>query len=231
MNRKDKTKIKKIVNEVLKRHINENYRDLGTTSNLTYYYEIFNLRDRMRRCLNRMDDEFEFLHSEDWIKFFNRLRSIPSSVLFYSKDNENAIPDVIDKLEDFVNKCQQIPYPNLSTASNSSFVDKANNIAKCLKYAYKLYDDFIDYLVSRHEENDLKAKDIDSDWLDFENDRQKFIDDTRERADTDALYRRALNPFSRNNKGTALKRYNAVINNDDDYNERLIKNANYPNID
>ena len=208
------SELKRMIAESVRRIINEEYEDLASTSGLSgYEYNMFFKQyNNLKQLINSNMGEWDFLHStEDWYKFFNRLKDIPQQMCFHSENKKDINQDVINELKQFARKCQNIPYPELSIAGGTSFVDKANSIKKCLKYAYKLYDDFINYLLSRHDNADIKQKDMDSDWSDFENNRQDFVNNTRKRAEDEYSFRRLANPFGRDLRHRSLDRYIRAI--------------------
>lgn len=176
--------IKESVNKVLTEmedfvyDVND-YRDLGTTSGLKNFDEIFKSYNDIKRILNYPKDDWELLHMEDWTKFFNRLRDKAEQMRFQTSYKGNANPEDYKRIETFVEEVRSIPYPDLYTSSNSGFGEKSNSVRNCLKQAYRVFGDFIDYFVSKHEDKDMKQQDINADWAKFDKTRQNFLDKSR----------------------------------------------------
>lgn len=185
-----------------------NYRDLGTASGLRSFSDVKRMYDQLGRYVNSGKSDWDFLHMEDWTKFVNRLRQIPTDMRFLSGDIED--PELSARVDDFVKKANMIPYPDLSVSSNSSFGDKTNDVRGVLNYAYQLYGGFIDYLQSTHEGGDMKQQDVANDWDKFDKVRNQNAIERKPGEDV-MDFIQANNPFS-HNKGNALKRYDRAMN-------------------
>lgn len=207
------SELRNMIYESVKKVLNEEYRDLGNTSGLKSYYLVFELYNKIKNLINSNEDDWKFLHSEDdWYNFFNKLKDVPEQMKFYTSYKGNPDKDVNDALENFAKNCRNIPYPDLSTVSSSSFVEKTKSIKNCLKYAYKLYDNFINYLVSRHENDDTKQEDMKSDWSNFEKNKQDVVNKAKAKAESDYIIRKYSDSWGRSHKRGALDRYDLVAN-------------------
>ena len=185
-----------------------NYRDLGTASGLRNFSDVERMYDQLGRFVNSDKSDWDFLHMEDWTEFVNRLRQIPTDMKFRSGNIEDK--ELSARVDDFVKKANMIPYPDLSVSSNSSFVDKAQDVKGVLNYAYQVYGDFIDYLLSTHEGGDMKQQDIANDWDKF--DKVKNQNAMKRKAGEEVMdFIQANDPFS-HNKGNALRRYDDAMN-------------------
>ena len=185
-----------------------NYRDLGTASGLRDFSDVEKMYDQLGRFVNSDKSDWDFLHMEDWTEFVNRLRHIPSDMKFRSGDIEDK--ELSARVDDFVKKANMIPYPDLSVSSNSSFVDKAQDVKGILNYAYQLYGDFIDYLRSTHDGDDMKQKDMANDWDKF--DKVRSQNAMKRKSGEEVMdFIQANDPFS-HNKGKALRRYDNAMN-------------------
>lgn len=185
-----------------------NYRDLGTASGLRDFSDVERIYDQLGRFINSDKSDWDFLHMEDWTEFVNRLRHIPNDMKFRSGDIEDQ--ELSARVDDFVKKANMIPYPDLSVSSNSSFVDKAQDVKGILNYAYHLYGDFIDYLRSTHEDGDMKHQDMANDWDKF--DKVRSQNAMKRKSGEEVMdFIQANDPFS-HNKGKALRRYDNAMN-------------------
>lgn len=185
-----------------------NYRDLGTASGLRDFSDVERIYDQLGRFVNSGKSDWDFLHMEDWTEFVNRLRQIPSDMRFRSGDIEDK--ELSARVDDFVKKANMIPYPDMSVPSNSSFVDKAQDVKGILNYAYHLYGDFIDYLRSTHEGGDMKQQDMANDWDKF--DKVRSQNAMKRKSGEEVMdFIQANDPFS-HNKGKALRRYDNAMN-------------------
>ena len=185
-----------------------NYRDLGPASGLRDFSDVEKMYDQLGRFVNSDKSDWDFLHMEDWTEFVNRLRHIPSDMKFRSGDIEDK--ELSARVDDFVKKANMIPYPDLSVSSNSSFVDKAQDVKGILNYAYQLYGDFIDYLRSTHEDGDMKQQDMANDWDKF--DKVRSQNAMKRKSGEEVMdFIQANDPFS-HNKGKALRRYDNAMN-------------------
>lgn len=185
-----------------------NYRDLGTASGLRDFSDVKRMYDQLGRFINSGKSDWDFLHMEDWTEFVNRLRHIPNDMKFRSGDIEDQ--ELSARVDDFVKKANMIPYPDLSVSSNSSFVDKAQDVKGILNYAYHLYGDFIDYLRSTHDGGDMKQQDMANDWDKF--DKVKNQNAMKRKSGEEVMdFIQANDPFS-HNKGKALRRYDSAMN-------------------
>lgn len=224
----------KIIKESVRNVLNEmddfsydinTYRDIGTTSGLKGFNKIFDKYKEIKRILsnynNSKDDrkDWDLLHMCDWYKFFNTIHSLPRDMRFKTGD-ENVTSEDYSKIEEFVKSSDNIPYPNLSSYSNSSFVDKSKDIIDKLKYAYRVYSDFIDYFLSKHESGYMKDSDIDADWKMFDKTRQEFLDKTKHEADFDGFERSMKDYGFKKNLKNPLRRYDIVSNPNDEKNQR-----------
>ena len=185
-----------------------NYRDLGTASGLRGFSDVERMHDQLGRFINSGKSDWDFLHMEDWTEFVNRLSHIPTDMRFRSGDIEDK--ELCAHVDDFVNKANMIPYPDLSVSSNSSFVDKAQDVKDILNYAYQVYGDFIDYLRSTHEGGDMKQQDMANDWDKF--DKVRSQNAMKRKSGEEVMdFIQANDPFS-HNKGKALRRYDSAMN-------------------
>ena len=185
-----------------------NYRDLGTASGLRNFSDVERMYDQLGRFVNSDKSDWDFLHMEDWTEFVNRLRQIPTDMKFRSGNIEDK--ELSARVDNFVKKANMIPYPDLSVSSNSSFVDKAQDVKGVLNYAYQVYGDFIDYLLSTHEGGDMKQQDIANDWDKF--DKVKNQNAMKRKAGEEVMdFIQANDPFS-HNKGNALRRFDDAMN-------------------
>ena len=176
-----------------------NYRDFS---------DVERMYDQLGRFVNSGKSDWDFLHMEDWTEFVNRLRHIPSDMKFRSGDIEDK--ELSARVDDFVKKANMIPYPDLSVSSNSSFVDKAQDVKGILNYAYQLYGDFIDYLRSTHDGGDMKRQDMANDWDKF--DKVRSQNAMKRKSGEEVMdFIQANDPFS-HNKGNALRRYDNAMN-------------------
>ena len=176
-----------------------NYRDFS---------DVERMYDQLGRFVNSGKSDWDFLHMEDWTEFVNRLRHIPSDMKFRSGDIEDK--ELSARVDDFVKKANMIPYPDLSVSSNSSFVDKAQDVKGILNYAYQLYGDFIDYLRSTHDGGDMKRQDMANDWDKF--DKVRSQNAMKRKSGEEVMdFIQANDPFS-HNKGKALRRYDNAMN-------------------
>ena len=91
--------------------------------------------------------DWDFIHATDWTKFINRLKTVPERMRFETSKSNTVSQEVYNKVIEFCKEAQKIPYPDLWVGSNTSFVEKSISVKQSLKYAYRVYDDFINYLI------------------------------------------------------------------------------------
>ena len=221
--------IHRIVKESVQRVLNEmddfvydvsDYRDLGTTLGIEGFSELNRLFGQLKRYVGSVSDDFGFLHAEDWSSFIDMLKECPRRMLFKTTQKGNADKTAESALKELVFKTSKIEYPDLWTSSNSSFADKAKSIKKTLKTAYKFYSDFIDYLVSAHDNPSMKRQDMDVDWKKFDKTRASFLDRSKKDAEFGRSVRAFKNAgFSNNFKRGALSRADIVANPEGDGNQ------------
>ena len=215
----------KIIKESVNRIINEmedfqydcrDYRDLGTTIGLKGFSDVFKAYNNIKRILNYNIEDFDLLHLTDWIRFFDDLRYTAERFKF---NNSSANEENLIRCKEFEQDVYRIPYPDLRVSSKTSFVEKAENIRKSLEYAYRIYGDFIDYLVSKHENGEMKQQDIDADWTKFDKTRQNFVKRNKEQADDASFERRLKNRGFSANVKNPLRRYDIAANPNDSKNK------------
>jgi hypothetical protein len=220
----------RIVKESVNRVINEmedfnydcrDYRDLGTTIGFKGFSDVFKAYNDIKRILNYNIKDWDFLHLTDWGNFFNNLKYTAERFNF---NNSSANEEDLIRCKEFKKDAYGIPYPDLSLASSTSFVEKAENVRKSLKYAYRIYGDFIDYLASKHKNGEMKQQDIDADWAKFDKTRQNFVKRNKEQADNASFKRRLKNMGFSTNVKNPLRRYDIVANPNDSKNKEYHNN-------
>lgn len=194
------------------------YRDIATTNGISGFSDVRRIYDELNRYLHSNKEDWDFLHLTDWANFINRLKDVPQRMRFETSKRSGVSQDVYDKVVEFAKNAEKIPHPDLWVGSNTSFAEKAESVKGSLEYAYKVYGDFIDYLVSTHENADMKQQDIEADWKKFDKTRNDLTNKMKNKGETEQLYRQN-NPFSRSQKRNALKRYDIVANPEDEKNK------------
>lgn len=183
------------------------YRDIGSTSNIRYFSEIQDCYKQLNAIINSNKSNWDFLHMENWDDFIRELKDAARRMKFYSQDYVS--PEDKVKIEQFIKDVDRIPYPDLSVSSNTSFVEKAESVKKIIKIAYNLFDDFINYFLSKHDSGDMKQQDIDADWAKFDKTRLQRDANNKSRGEADQFLRN-FNPYSLN-MGNPLSRYNRAM--------------------
>jgi hypothetical protein len=209
-----RNKLMEMIRKSVQKVLNE--RDLGTSVGLKRFDAILDTYNNIKKLLNSKASDWDFLHMTDWGKVFNNLRDTQRFMLWDCGTNE----EIKAKCKEFDKNVHEIPYPDMLIASNSSFADKTESIKKSLMCAYRVYNDFIDYLVSKHESGELKQQDIDADWAEFDNRKKKMIDASKLDAYDGMVHRQLKNGFGRDvNYPDPLKRYDIVANPNDEDNQ------------
>lgn len=222
----------RIVKESVNRVLNEmddfvydvnDYRDIGTTSGIRHFIEIQRLYNELGRLIKLGNDKpkWEFLQVCDWTKLFGRLSYEANRMKFETSSNTNKVnPEDMEYLNKFVKDVSRIPYPDLWVGSNSSFSEKADSVMHSLMIAHRLFGDFIEHFLDRHEGGEMKQQDIDADWKKFNKTRDEFDKRNRSNAESARRLRDLRNfAFSGNLKRGALKRYDIVSNPGDEDNQ------------
>lgn len=206
----------------------DDYRDAGSTSNVKEFNALEHVYQYLKQWLNSINHygdkkEWTILQDNEWESLIKMARNVAERFVFKNKyDNNNLSEEDWGMIQNFGNRVSKIGFPDMPL--RSSFVEKAQNIIKSLNGYYHEYSDIIDYFISKHDDYSMKQLDMKADWNKFDSTVNKRTEGQHLNANYTQALRTVTDPFGYSNKRGALDRYDSVIENDDEWNENLLKN-------